>query len=85
MFDSNYIEKEIKKINENLSKQIKIYIFGGGAMSFFDLKTATKDIDIILTSEKDTSELIKTLYKTGYNKNRNKRTNLYKNENPGNN
>jgi len=68
MFDSNYIEKEIKKINENLSKQIKIYIFGGGAMSFFDLKTATKDIDIILTSEKDTSELIKTLYKTGYNK-----------------
>ena len=68
MFDSNYIEKELKKINKNLSKQISIYIFGGGAMSFFDLKTATKDIDVILPSESETSALIKTLYKTGYNK-----------------
>ena len=50
MFDSNYIEKELKKINKNLSKQISIYILGGGAMSFFDLKTATKDIDVILPS-----------------------------------
>jgi len=68
MFDSNYIEKELKKINKNLSKQISIYIFGGGAMSFFDLKTATKDIDVILPTESETSVLIKTLYKTGYNK-----------------
>lgn len=68
MFDSNYIQKELKKINKNLSKQISIYIFGGGAMSFFDLKTATKDIDVILPSESETSALIKTLYKTGCNK-----------------
>jgi len=67
-FDSNYIENELEKINKNLSKQIRIYIFGGGAMSFFDLKTATKDIDVILISESEANELIKSLYKTGYNK-----------------
>ena len=68
MFDSKYIEKELKEINKNLSKKISIYIFGGGAMSFFDLKTATKDIDVILSSESEASALIKTLYKTGYDK-----------------
>ena len=68
MFDSKYIENELEKINKNLSKQIRIYIFGGGAMSFFDLKTATKDIDVILTSEPEANELINSLYRTGYNK-----------------
>lgn len=68
MFDSKYIEQELKNINKNLDKQIKIYIFGGGAMSFYDLKTATKDIDVLLTSETEASALIKTLYKSGYKK-----------------
>ncbi len=68
MFDSKYIEKELKEINKNLLKKISIYIFGGGAMSFFDLKTATKDIDVILSSESEAKALIKTLYKTGYKK-----------------
>ncbi len=68
MFDSSYIEKELKNINKHLNKPINIYIFGGGAMSFFDLKTATKDIDVILSSEVEASSLIKALYKSGYKK-----------------
>jgi len=68
MFDSNYIEIELKNINKHLNKQINIYIFGGGAMSFYDLKTATKDIDVLLPSEAEASSLIKALYKSGYNK-----------------
>lgn len=68
MFDSNYIKKELKNINKYLNNQINIYIFGGGAMSFFDLKTATKDIDVLLPSEAEASALIKALYKSGYNK-----------------
>jgi len=68
MFDSDYIEKELKNINKYLNKQINIYIFGGGAMSFYDLKTATKDIDVLLPSEAEASVLIKTLYKNGYTK-----------------
>jgi len=68
MFDSNYIETELKRINKHLNKEIKIYIFGGGAMSFYDLKTATKDIDVLLPSEAEASELIKKLLKSGYRK-----------------
>ena len=68
MFDSNYIEQELKNINKYLNKQISIYIFGGGAMSFYDLKTATKDIDVLLPSEAEASALIKILFKSGYNK-----------------
>ena len=68
MFDSNYIELELKKINKHLNKPIDIYIFGGGAMSFYDLKTATKDIDVLLPSETEASALIKSLFKSGYNK-----------------
>lgn len=67
MFDSNYIEQELKKINKHLTQQISIYIFGGGAMSFYDLKTATKDIDVLLHSEAEATELIKTLFKSDYN------------------
>jgi len=68
IFDSNYIELELKNINKHLKKPINIYIFGGGAMSFYDLKTATKDIDVLLPSETEASALIKALYKSGYNK-----------------
>jgi uncharacterized nucleotidyltransferase DUF6036 len=68
MFDSNYIKKELKNINKCLNNQINIYIFGGGAMSFFDLKTATKYIDVLLSSEAEASALIKALYKSGYKK-----------------
>ena len=66
MFDSAYIENELNKINKHLDKQINIYIFGGGAMSFYDLKTATKDIDVLLPSDVEASKLIKTLFKSGY-------------------
>ncbi len=68
MFDSKYIENELKQINKHLNKQINIFIFGGGAMSFYDLKTATKDIDVLLPSETEASALIETLFKNGYSK-----------------
>lgn len=68
MFDRSYIERELNTINKYLDKQISIYIFGGGAMSFYDLKTATKDIDVLLPSEVEASALIKILLKSGYQK-----------------
>lgn len=68
MFDNKYIKQELEKVNKHLNKQINIYIFGGGAMSFYDLKTSTKDIDVLLTSETEASALIKALYKSGYSK-----------------
>jgi len=67
-FDRNYISKELKKINSHLEKQITLYILGGGAMSFYDLKAATKDIDVVVKSEKEVQLLITALKKTGYEK-----------------
>ena len=66
MFDSKYIEHELKQINKHLNKQISMFIFGGCAMSFYDLKTATKDIDVLLSSENEASILVEALFKNGY-------------------
>ncbi|MEA3457286.1 MAG: hypothetical protein U9R21_01250 [Candidatus Thermoplasmatota archaeon] len=63
-FDRNYISKELKKINSHLEKQITLYILGGGAMSFYDIKAATKDIDVVVKSEKEVQLLINALKKT---------------------
>lgn len=67
-FERTYIEQELKKIDGNLPEPISLYIIGGGAMSFYDLKTATKDIDVIVTSEKAATTLITALQKSGYKK-----------------
>ncbi len=68
MFDSKYIEDELKKINSHFSDEVKMYIIGGGAMSFYDIKAATKDIDVIVETEKEAKNLINALYKSGYKK-----------------
>lgn len=67
-FERTYIEQELKKIDGNLPESISLYIIGGGAMSFYDQKTATKDIDVIVTSEKAATTLITALQKSGYKK-----------------
>ena len=47
-FDKTYIEKQLEIIDSFLKKPINVYVIGGGAMGFYDLKTATKDIDVIV-------------------------------------
>jgi uncharacterized protein YjhX (UPF0386 family) len=67
-FEKAYIEQELKRINEKLSAPISLYILGGGAMSFYNLKTATKDIDVIVTDEKTATTVVTALQKSGYKK-----------------
>jgi hypothetical protein len=67
-FEKEYIETELKTIDDKLSTPISLYILGGGAMSFYDLKTATKDIDVIATNEKTATTLVTALQKSGYKK-----------------
>ncbi|MCJ7697833.1 MAG: nucleotidyltransferase [Thermoplasmata archaeon] len=67
-FERAYIEQELKNIDGNLPAPISLYIIGGGAMSFYDLKTATKDIDVIVTNEKSATTLLTALQKSGYKK-----------------
>jgi len=65
-FDRSYIEKQLEIIDSFLHKPIKLYIIGGGAMGFYDLKTATKDIDVIVTTENEARSLLKALQASKY-------------------
>ena len=65
-FGREYIYKELKKIDDTLDKQIKLYLIGGGNMSLLGLKDATRDIDIILNEEKELSILKDALLRCGY-------------------
>jgi tRNA nucleotidyltransferase/poly(A) polymerase len=61
----DYLNKLFKQIDENLSEKVNFYIIGGAVMLYYDLKKATKDIDIIVDSPKEfrTVEIgIKTLF-----------------------
>lgn len=65
-FDSDYIEAELKRIGERIDTPLTVYLIGGGAMAFRDLKNATKDIDLIVTDGDDLQRLQIVLLKTGY-------------------
>lgn len=53
MFNKNELDGLLVKVGSKIEKPIKIYMIGGCALSFKGLKAATKDIDIILASNKD--------------------------------
>ena len=53
MFNKNELDGLLVKAGSKIEKPIKIYMIGGCALSFKGLKAATKDIDIILASNKD--------------------------------
>ena len=65
-FGKEYIYEELKKIDDTLDKQLKLYLIGGGNMSLLGLKNATRDIDVILNEEKELIILRDALLKCGY-------------------
>lgn len=65
-FDKNYLNREFDKLNAITKQLLTLYLIGGGAMAFYGLKVATKDIDIILTSQNDLNNLQTTLKDIGY-------------------
>lgn len=66
VFGKEYIENEFQRISKKLSRQIEVFLIGGGAMSFHNLKDATKDIDIVVKNEKDFQKLQETLLDLDY-------------------
>jgi hypothetical protein len=65
-FDKNYLKQEFDKLNTKTKQHFTLFLIGGGAMAFYGLKDATKDIDIILTSTDDLGNLKTTLEAIGY-------------------
>lgn len=48
-------------IGAKLKKKMRIYLIGGCAMTFMGTKAATKDIDVVVTSPKEATELVKAM------------------------
>ena len=65
-FDRDYLKHEFYKLDSALKQPLTLYLIGGGAMSFYGVKDATKDIDVILTSQNDLNELITALQTLDY-------------------
>lgn len=65
-FNRNYLDAEYKKYSANLERPVTIYLIGGGAMAFRNLKTATKDVDFLVENNADAKSLIKAVEKSGY-------------------
>lgn len=53
-------------IGANLKRKMKCFVIGGSAMLYYNLKDATKDMDIVLLSENDRQYILKLMKNLGY-------------------
>ncbi len=65
-FDSAYIRSELERIGQQLDNPLTVFLIGGGSMAFRGLKETTKDIDLIVSSGDDLSQLQAVLLELGY-------------------
>ena len=65
-FDSAYIRSELERIGQQLDNPLTVFLIGGGSMAFRELKETTKDIDLIVSSGDDLSQLQAVLLELGY-------------------
>jgi hypothetical protein len=65
-FDKDYLKQEFDRLDSTAKRSLTLYLIGGGAMAFYGLKVATKDIDIILTNQEDLNSLQAALGAIGY-------------------
>jgi len=65
-FDSAYIRSELERIGQQLDNPLTVFLIGGGSMAFRGLKETTKDIDLIVSSGDDLSQLQAVLLELEY-------------------
>ncbi len=65
VFGESILRETLESIAKNLKEVIEIYLIGGGAMMFYELKPATKDIDIVFKNRKDLEAFIVASKKAG--------------------
>ncbi len=66
MFDAAYINQELEKIGVRIKRPMSIYLIGGCAMSFRNLKETTKDIDIVFRDKADYEVFCEALFGAQY-------------------
>ncbi len=64
-YGEKVLNKTLEDIAGHLTDDLDIYLIGGGAMMFYDLKPATKDIDIVFLSQGDLRRFIRAANKAG--------------------
>lgn len=65
-FDSEYIKSELERVGGHLETNLTVYLIGGGAMAFQDLKETTKDIDLLVADGDNLRVLQVVLLENGY-------------------
>ena len=65
-FDTDYIKKELMKLDAVLIEKLGIYLLGGAVMAINDLKPGTRDVDVIFENERDHKILVDCLEGCGY-------------------
>lgn len=65
-FGQDYIRAEFQQLDDHLDGHVTLYLIGGGAMAFQELKDATKDIDVVVQNGSDLQQLRTSLEATGY-------------------
>jgi len=65
-FGPEYIRGELYDIGGALQEEVTVYLIGGGAMAFRDLKDTTKDSDLVVTTDQAYERLLATLTDLGY-------------------
>jgi len=65
-FTKDYLKREFDKLNAETKHKLTLFLIGGGAIAFYGLKDATKDIDVILTSTNALDNLKAALQTLGY-------------------
>ena len=66
MFNKEELGGWLVKVGSKAEKQLKIYMIGGCALSFKGLKETTKDIDIIIESQRDFDVLDSAIKKADF-------------------
>lgn len=65
-FQSAAIQAQLQKLSELLDEELTAYLIGGGALALNGLKSATKDIDLVVRESEEKDRLFDTLSEAGY-------------------
>jgi hypothetical protein len=65
-FERSYINAELNKLSATVTSPTTVFIIGGLALISYELKDATKDIDVVVMNAADFELLINSLRSIGY-------------------
>ncbi len=66
MFKKSELEQWLDSISLYIDEPIKVFMIGGGALSFRNMKPTTKDVDFIVRSKHDFDILARAIKKSGF-------------------